>query len=574
MMESKGCQVILFALFAVLIGGMILPSTCQNKNMMGQTLSTDQSPVVVKVDGQDVHLSSISDFVNKSMARFTQSGQMVPATFIPKFVYANAVEQTVIGSILLNVAQKEGVRLDDPANYQPLIDGEINGIRSNLMSSGILPPNSTDEEFDRVVKARFGRTVEEIKTSLPDDIRKALEDPARRREVQISIANSGLIRTFENKVTVTDEILKDTFIERVGKRVILQPAKNSGVDIEKKIAEIKEEIASKKITFEEAMNKYSNDTPDANKKMQDLISIVDGRTIALNEAYSPVGKLKVGEISQPLKIDGGIAIFRLDKTQSTQPADFEKEKTKLAAGLRTDLAVSMMNKATDAAKASAKLEWSIPAYKVLYEWNLLGRDAPLDAKVKLDKLKSLLGEAKASMTTEPNIGAIAAYGLADEIYAQSTGEEKKSIEPERMELLEKFLATNPDFESRIQLADFYAAQKNSSKTIEHLQAAAVSIQGEFDDNGRQKYDMLVAKLEQNIRSKLIDSSGEKLIRDSLESYRQGKIKADEFKASEEKMRREADARAEAERKKMEAESKKAEEDAKKNQPKEPVKAGK
>ncbi len=131
-------------------------------------------------------------------------------------------------------------------------------------------------------------------------------------------------------VTVTNEDVDNFYTEVDVQHILIKVSPTDKASEKEKVAtQIYKELQSKKLNFEAAVAKYSEDTPTLEKKGS-LGKIRLGQT--LPEFDAAVFSLKPGEISKPIKTLFGYHIVKLNSKQELKrPIDFdyEKEKPKL-----------------------------------------------------------------------------------------------------------------------------------------------------------------------------------------------------------------------------------------------------
>lgn len=568
-MEHVGCQVVLGFIMLFLVVGFLLPPSCRGAGQDQQAQNRGSIPVAAEIGSQKVTYADVEAFVQKSENQMKQqAGGALPPSLLGKFVFGNAVNQTVIGSYLLELANREKVDMSNSgivSSLSPQIDNAIEQAKQQLIKDKKLSATASESDIDKVFTATYGRSREQIKTDELKNFERQLSDETSKRELMMSAANQGLIKYYEGTVTITDDQLKDAYQTRICKRIYLSKEKNPGVDVAKKMEGILSDLKAKKITFEDAMNRYSNDPPAEKKRVSDNTYEVDGRTSQLNKDYVPITELKLGEMTGVLIWNDGASIFRYDKLRNDLPADFEQKKATMKQELIGQLAVKKMSDSLDQMKKEIPIQWKSAGYQAVYDWAAFSANpdnAKLSPAERHSKLEGFGAAMKASLATDTvakRVVAMSWLALIEDIAAGLTVDKKKSLDPDRIAANEAILEIMNDADTCLALADLYAGAGNKEKVADSLSRAAQYIMGFFDATGQSKFANVNTAL--NKHKGLLTPEQVKTIQANLDAWKKAKIDADTLKAEDDKMRKEAEARAKAEEV---AAKKKAEEEAKKN----------
>ncbi|OEU71649.1 MAG: SurA domain-containing protein [Desulfovibrio sp. S3730MH75] len=183
------------------------------------------------------------------------------------------------------------------------IEGEVNRIKGNS--------NLSDEEFNRQLKLQK-TNLEEFKDGLRKDIRK-------HRLLSFKV---------KSKVVVTEEEIKAVWNstkvqeaeenQSVHLKLILFP---TDISAEK----IREEIIAGEITFEEAADKY---TAGPGAGTGGDLGVLEWGDLATTWRDALAG-LKVGDLSQPFKVQSSLALLKLDSYAKNEEDTFAENREEI-----------------------------------------------------------------------------------------------------------------------------------------------------------------------------------------------------------------------------------------------------
>ncbi|SME94083.1 SurA N-terminal domain-containing protein [Desulfovibrio gilichinskyi] len=250
--------------------------------------------IVAVVNGDIITLYEMNDKMAPIMKQFGKSISTADAQQI-KNIRSQILDRMINEMIIDQEAKKLKVIVSEQD-----IDGEINRIKESS--------NLSDEDFLRQL-ALQKTNLEDFKETLRKDIRK-------HRLVSYKVKNKVVVteKEIENvwNSTQTDQ---GSVKESVHLKLILFP---DGVSAD----DIREEIISGKMTFEEAADKYTAG-PGAGSGGD--LGVLEWDDLA-QTWHDALDGLKVGDISQVFKVQQSSALLKLDS--------FEKQTTKSFADSR------------------------------------------------------------------------------------------------------------------------------------------------------------------------------------------------------------------------------------------------
>lgn len=556
MEKGPGCRIVLALLFALIAASFIFQGNqCGAQNAQGQN-PNDPGVAVAKVGELPVSERAImATAEQQKQSTIASMGTYPPAMEAQNL--AGATFNEVERLLLIELAKRKGISLDEKT-IRTTLDADwtqgLEAAKAQLMATGKLKPTSSEADFQAAYKEMSGgKSPEDAKAEQDKLVTEYLADPARLPLLQAGTANRALVQHFQKETAPTDAQLKDSYTTFVMKRVWLDSTKNKGVDMAKKLEEIKAEISSGKLTFEQAMNKYSNDIPAAKKTVSESTFELDGRTRSVDPEYKGVQNLKPGEISGVLTFNNGAAIFKMLTTKSELPTDFDKKKEDYRKSFSEATAAKALQDELTKVRSEGLVKWEDPAFKVLYAWFNTKMNPTLIPKEPAARNKfydDLFTEAKAAYDGakgSPSVAAFAMFGIDTELYGLLPEAEKTKAADRRIEVLNAVLQFTESTPLRLELVDLLIAKKDKKGVSEQLVNAGIANQ-DLGPGGQKDFGDISAKMEAAETAGLLEPDSKKKLDEIQLQWKTQKIEKDKFEAEEK-------ARMEAERKKAEAEEK-------------------
>jgi len=552
--ESRGCcgiaTIIGMAMDALFF---IVPSTCgKSLTQLGQDMknSAPAETVIAKIGDFSITSESVMNSVKAKETGPTEPMQDAQ-------IIGQVLQEFVSNGVVYNLAATKGVKFSDADILKEInqeLDTQLMIAKINLMQNGQLKPNATDADFETAFKAQEGMDTKAWRQKSLDLFTPKLADPIARPSLAAGIARQGLEAQASLSINPTDDELKRQNDVLTFKRIYIRPLPGAPTpaDTAKKALE----DVKGGLSFEDAMNRYSNDAPSGPGKPLSSSTLTLGvGMLSADPAKKSLLKVKAGELSDVLSVEGGAAIYKLISEKTTPIPDFEKNKANLKKSYTQQFARPIVDAEVADATKSIKIDWKSPAFKALYDLTKASTIASGDSKKKLEEIEKTAKSASGS-SDEERAGILARYTASTLLWAQYTPAEKKAAHDDRIETLNALLTDTESIGVRLELADLYAENKDAKHAVEQLQNAA----GDNNDltrAGQDNYGTITAKLAKYKSQGLVKPEDEKSIQDQLDLWKNDmteKVKADED-------RKKADAedrkRAAEEKKKLDEAAKKA-----------------
>lgn len=323
-------------------------------------------------------------------------------------------------------------------------------------------------------KAKFRYLKKQGKTpqQLEDEIRREISKDKER--LQRTIAEEKLRQLVEQRVTLTDEELKESFTEIRASHILIKPEeelkrtlKNAGSKPEQADADTLARQKAEKLLaqlkngadFAKLAREHSDD-PGSAPKGGDLGFFRKGMMV--REFEEAAFKLQPGQISEIVKSPFGYHIIKISARKTELPKDFEKNKNVYREQVLSERKFRAWQEYQETLKAQAKIEIrdkELLAYKLLEE---AAKSGTMD-KLKQMQAKQLLEEA-----VKENPGNATAMWELAALYEQE-GNKQRAVE-----LLEAASAIPEGAAApmlHVKLGELYEALKQKDKAIAEYQNA-------------------------------------------------------------------------------------------------------
>lgn len=560
-----GCAKFFYWFMAVVFVGSLLymgqqrgsGRDSQGKAVIAATLGT----VSIPADAID---EAIRTKIQQQSSQLSSPGN--PAMVLPvqfqSSTAAQALNDIVSQSAMVYLARQNGAKLDDD-QVRSLISGEIDRqikeIQKSLVSQGKLKDGASAKEVDDVFKKELKQAPADLRKSQLTQVDNLLGDPTKRENVVTAAAQFYMMDFYRKKVSVSDTDLDVSNSSYEAKSILFKDA--AGKKASQQATEAAAEIQGKKLTFEQAIDRYSKDMPQPGKKLSEVTAPLPGSAIVVMPDYAALKGLKAGDVSNPISLPEGIRLYKIVKVTSTAPKDFAKNKEGYRSRLADQLASQMMTEEIKKAVDTNILEWQIEGYKALYQFGkaLADSSLALDVNKRQTQMQAVVDIAKEALS-KPGPGAKAAvlaeFGAFTLMY-QSPGADKGKLAPERIRVINDYLQQGEDSNLRLELVDLYMQTKDAENASDALATVAVD-NNTFDATGQALFHTIGQKMDELKAAKLLTDTGEKSILKELDRWKADKA---DFESRQ------------AEAKKAEAEEhKKAEEEMKASKAKDAAKA--
>ncbi|HEY0866675.1 MAG TPA: peptidylprolyl isomerase [Fimbriimonas sp.] len=557
---NGGCAKFLLVVMAVIfVGGLLFYGGGGSR---GPDESEANGQIAVTVGNVEIPANAIATAIDSSAKRAQeQSPNQQMGPFQMASIAAGAVTSVVDGSLTMYLARQNGADFNDESvrhAIESLIDQQF---ELNRMQYEMSPnKQGTFEEF---VKKQTGKTLQELKSEQMAEIEEARKDPHKKDLIMADASRGILLEKMKEKSAPTDEELKAMHSTYEFKRILFkeEAGKEPTVQPESVLADIK----AGKLTFEQAIDRYSKDFPQPNKKLSQTSLPLPGATIYSMDEYRELRSLKAGETSGVITVPEGKAIYKLVKVTPNLPADFDKDKQKYRDEAANQRAQALVQEEIKKAKEGGLVKWKAPGYQALYELGNAFQDPalfePTKRAEKMREIYELAKNAQKEGGPGSNEASVVAFVAFDSIY-NAPGADKAKLTDERIEVIQSFLETNEDPALRLELVDLFLQKKDKEAAYDQILTVAQN-NNDYEPSGQGVYAEVSAKLPKLKAAGGLTAAQEQEIQKELARWRQEKVDFEKQKAADEAEQKKQDAemKAEMERQMKEEAAAKAKEEA-------------
>lgn len=453
--------------------------------------------------------------------------------------YGQAITNVMNHVYGLAFSASKGVTLDDKAVEEAipsLWTQQVNNIRQELEQTQHLAPNASEKDFEAALMKERGQTLDQARQQFTDDFNKAFDDPAKKELIRSEVANQALSEKYQAQTDITDDDLRASYSTVSAQKISFEGKTGQEGDAlaQKALADIKGGMS-----FTDAIKKYSTAKPLPGKSLTDSTDI-PAQILQFLPAYKPLFKLKVGEVSGPIELQTGTSIFKITNIKQNLPPDFDKNKDQLRKDLQKQTASTAMLEDLDKFKKANPPKWESPAYKAMYDYEMMTEEPTANPEEKTKKLVDIESEAKNALNgTDGRVAALAYFAANSDLYNSATPEKKKAMAADRISALMAVLQGSESPTLRLELVDLYLAKKDTKDAAEQLKSAALALTGTAVED-QKNYEGVLSKLDQLKASKQISEEDAKTIQSTLDKWLQTMHEENAMKAQTEKQ--EADLR--------------------------------
>lgn len=546
-LEKSGCALVVSIMLAIMfIVGFLWMSSPAGQQAQG---NAPTETVIAEVAGNPITLTQVEELTRQQTQQYFAQLESVPIE-LEASVMGGVLRQLVNQSLVTELAKRDSVNLSDDdvlSMVKSQFEATVKSEKDRLVTEGKLTAAATDDVVDKVFKEVNGTTLTELRQKNLDDAKNLLADPKGRANVISYFTNQALINARKSRLTPSDEQLKTSFDTLVVKRILFDGAKGNAMEsATKAVAEIKGGLS-----FEQAIDRYSTDTPEKGKKLSEVTTNFTVASIEGLPTFQSVLALKGGEISPPLASGTGALVYKLVERKGAVPADFETAKASYADGYATQAANRQVTADVQKMYASSDvIVWKSEGYRVLFDYASM-MDAS-DANAQGDAFVQLEERAAQASTSDP-IGskpaALVRYLALQRLPSGKTPEEQAALKQKKIEAIGNLLVTSENFDLRMQLVDILLEDKDALAADELLAAARNN--NSPTEIGQRNFSDSVVRLDKLKAASLGTPEKLKAIDDEFERWRRDKKDYDQGQAEikrleeEDKKRAEAEAKAEA-----------------------------
>lgn len=340
----------------VALGGSIF-GTCNRGNAAQQQQQEQKESPIGTAGSTPIYLSAVNLAVDEIRKQQMQFGGLRPE--MEGEAYGNALFNVVETAYAAEVARKAGIKPSEEEMiglFKNSLDKQVESLRFQLITQKKLKPDATSADFENVFKKEAGKTVQEAKDQALQGFKDALQDPAKRNQVEVDAALTIYGQRLKNELKFTDADLKMARDNLVVKRIFTKdPAK---------MAKAQEMLKSGK-PFETAMETYSEDPPEPKKALRDSTQNLPVAMV-LGTKKAPLKDAKISTVNGPYVTEDGQALYLLVKRTVNPIKDFEKVKATIRDEVASQAGMQVrMEEIAEVRQGGVK--WTDDGAKTLYE---------------------------------------------------------------------------------------------------------------------------------------------------------------------------------------------------------------
>ncbi len=471
----------------VITVGLFAGPTCRG----GQSTNPDEEvkPVpVATLAGEVVSLQSVDDHFRQVSSLYLNIDGGAPPEAEAQF-YASSLNEQIRAAAQRAIARKRGIKVTKEQILQELdrqLEARLAQARVQLMASGQLKTGATEAEAQAAIAKQLGTDVATWKDAQKDIVEKAYESPTKRADLESPVIGSTLVATIGNGIQISDDQLRKSKEKVVTKRIVFDPFKRKDEDLKAKAEGVLKEIQGG-LSFEAAMDKYSDDSAPPKKKKSEATVDLERSTLDFDKKLTPIGSLQPGQMTPVFTLSTGeTAIYKVIRVDSKLPDNFENQKADLKKALIQQKAFRQVQDEIEALVKSDDLKWDSEGFRVLYAWLQIQVDDETrsDEKKKLEAIKKLVVEAKKAALDPDSIGGRPAnltwFVTQDAIYDKASADEKKGMAQDWFDAATGVLTIIENVDLRLEVARVALDLKKPEEAAENLARASESNAGASD----------------------------------------------------------------------------------------------
>ncbi len=524
---QKGCgPAIMF--FCALVFAFFAFSNCgQGRALQGGEGEQGESPTVATIAGSKLTSDAVQQAIQATIQKQSQNGAE-PTPIQQAQISAQVLQDQVNSAAIMAIAQQDGVSFTDAALSKAIEDEtnqQIQMARLQMTFSKELPQNATEQDFEAAFKKKTGLSLDEAKKRLTAQVEAAAKDKDQRGAVLAHYAQPLIIEALKARMNPTDEELKQSFDSYVVERILFSSAKgDADANVQKAINDIKGGLS-----FEQAMDRYSNDVPQPGKKLSQSILTLSAAQIDSDPSLKALRGLKAGQTSPVVTVPEGKAIYKVVKVTSAVPPDFEKNKARYRDQLVQTLASEQLRSQLDQFTHGNSVQWSSPGYKALYDYAQLASGSTASSN---DAMEKIYQEAKTAASTSQGFdrmpAVLAEYAAFDGIW-NSPQTDKKKLVDERISVVNDVLQVTESPSLHLELVSLYAQQKQGEKAFEQLLSAA-QMNHDTSTSGQKVFSDVAAETEKLHSAGVITAAQVEQVQKEQDRWKKEKTEADKAQA--------------------------------------------
>jgi parvulin-like peptidyl-prolyl isomerase len=528
---GKGCGTAILIGCAAVFGAFAFSNFGRANQFNGDQRSEQKAdPVAVVVAGTPVTGKSIEDIASALASQYGMDLSSAPPRTMG-IAYAMSFRTALGKAALPAVASQNGVNISDDTIISAIKQDQkdqLDQARVKMIAQKLIKPDATDKDFYAALSKQIGKDAQATLKAMMDQIPADLKDKQKRAQIIGDLGGKIIMASLEAKAHPSDADVKASYDQDTYKRVFLMDKPSPAAPLDQRLAAVEKDLKAG-TDFDQLMDRYSEDPVLPKKREHDNTKVLTLAMLQADPNLKPLAALKVGQVSDPISIEGGKAIYKLISVKNNAPKDFDKNVARYREGYVKGLIESQVqNQVDDVLKT--KTDWKSPGYKALYDASKIGPDAG-DPQAQYKEAKDAVSKTSGFDT---NAALLAQYLAFDKVWT-APGADQTKLRPERIEVLSSYLQNIERFDLRMDLVGLYVAEKDGADASKSLLQAAQE-NNDYDANGQRQFGDVAAMLSSLKSEKLIDPDTEKAIDAAQDSWKKeysDKIADDAAKKAEE-----------------------------------------
>ncbi|MBX3118393.1 MAG: peptidylprolyl isomerase [Fimbriimonadaceae bacterium] len=522
--EKSGCGTV----FIIIAGAAMILTMIFTR---GQDQPTPRdleanSPALAMIGQYKVSEIAVNDSFN-AMADQQRNAETGLSADDTVSLYASMVSAHVGSALIVDLGHSMGLNVTDEQLFDEAkkeVEKQLADMVKMLENMSLVKPGASQADIDKAYQGITGRTLQSVREEQLDNVKQSLATQAGRLSQTARFFSEKMKTRYVAETKVSDEELRRSFNAYTTKRIVFgRPDEVPPKEALEKAKQVLSDIKAGKITFDEAMNKYTMDpAPGPDKAKSDSTTDITQSIIDYDASLTSIPTLKPGEVSGVLQTSAGPGIFKLISVKSTIPSDFETNKTELMKVEVERKADRRLRDEIIKRRDGGAIQWKSKGAEALFMWNL----AQIDVNYSTDdvKKKELLVKAselaKAAdlddTTVDPKWGILANYAVQKSLIALATPAEKPEIQADYVAAMNALTSIVENVELRLELVREYLQAKDKEAGAQLVFAAqANNTTGPL----AQGYYTQIAGLRDKVKSAgLIEDADVKKVNEELKRW--------------------------------------------------------